>query len=97
MSTALHTSLISSLSPLASSASASRSNQPSSSTAPIPALPADQLEEQVRHIWTTSYQDGGKELKGKKVEMMKTVMELVGRELTVSPIVSGEVSVLVEL
>jgi THO complex subunit 1 len=92
MSLALHSSLAASLTSLSQSALASRSSQPSSSTDPFPPLPADQLREQVQQIWVEAYREDSQQAKGRRVELVKSVLELVGRELVISPISTGEVN-----
>lgn len=89
----LHTSLLS----LSQSTSTQRSPHYSSVPLPpvLPPIPPEQLKSAVHGVWTPLWSDftGKQSLEGaKRGEVVRGVMDLVGRELAVTPIVHEEVS-----
>jgi hypothetical protein len=89
----LHTSLLS----LSQSTSSQRSPQYSSVPLPpvLPPIPPQQLKSAVHGLWTQLWAEftGTQSLEGaKRGEVVRGVMDLVGREMAVTPIVHGEVS-----
>lgn len=70
------------------------SDYSTSSAQVLPSIPKTQLEEQLRSLWITAYGDGasGQESSGSRhPEVVRSVLDLVGRDLTVSAVVNGEV------
>ena len=69
---------------------AGRSQAASSSSAPIP---TDELSEKVKDVWSSSYadEDEAEGSQSRKGDIVRSVMDLVGRDVVVSPLVNGEV------
>ncbi|GFZ49697.1 hypothetical protein JCM24511_07099 [Saitozyma sp. JCM 24511] len=89
----LHTSLLS----LSQSTSTQRSPHYSSVPLPpvLPPIPPEQLKSAVQGVWTPLWSDftGAQSLEGaKRGEVVRGVMDLVGRELAVTPIVHEELA-----
>jgi hypothetical protein len=99
MATEIYQSLRSGLTSLASSLSSQRDFS-DTSTSVLPALPPTDLAEQVKHVWercntgghTEGSASGPSTAEGRKVEVIRSVLELVGKDVVVGAIVGGEVS-----
>ncbi len=57
----------------------------------LPPIPPSELTPRVKAVWGSCQGDQGSS-NGSRVEVVRSVLDLVGRDLVVSPIVNGDVS-----
>lgn len=100
MVSSLYMTLRGSVLDLAQSNEQNRQGQITGQSALLPALPPvppEQLKAEVAPLWERAWSEyaGSQSSEGKdRVEMVRSVMDLVGRDVVVSPLTSNEVSTL---
>lgn len=93
MSNSLYASLKGGLGELAHSLETHRqaSFAPVTGSSALPPIAPADLTDQVRNVWTSCESDQGSS-RARRVEVVKSVLDLVGRDLVVTPVYNGDVS-----